>query len=33
MPFGVGTARRGWMDAPHVINAWPLPGLLEFLAR
>jgi DNA polymerase (family X) len=33
MPFGVGTARRGWMDAPHVINAWPLPALLEFLAR
>lgn len=33
MPFGVGTARRGWTDARHVINAWPLPTLLEFLAR
>lgn len=33
MPFGVGTARRGWMDAVHVINAWPLARLLGFLAR
>jgi DNA polymerase (family 10) len=33
MPFGVGTARRGWMEADHVINAWPLATLLEFLAR
>ena len=33
MPYGVGVARRGWMDAAHVINAWPLTTLLEFLAR
>lgn len=33
MPYGVGVARRGWMDAAHVINAWPLETLLEFLAR
>jgi DNA polymerase (family X) len=33
MPYGVGTARRGWMDAQHVINTWPLSTLLGFLAR
>lgn len=33
MPCGVGVARRGWMDAAHVINAWPLETLLDFLAR
>lgn len=33
MPYGVGVARRGWMDAAHVINTWPLATLLEFLAR
>jgi DNA polymerase (family 10) len=32
MPYGVGTARRGWTDAAHVINTWPLATLLEFLA-
>ncbi|HEV2356957.1 MAG TPA: DNA polymerase/3'-5' exonuclease PolX [bacterium] len=33
MPYGVGVARRGWMDAAQVINAWPLATLLEFLGR
>jgi DNA polymerase (family 10) len=33
MPYGVGVARRGWMDAAHVVNAWPLAALLAFLAR
>ena len=33
MPYGVGVARRGWMDAAHVVNAWPLATLLAFLAR
>ncbi|HEV2439638.1 MAG TPA: DNA polymerase/3'-5' exonuclease PolX [bacterium] len=33
MPYGVGVARRGWMTAAQVLNAWPLTTLLEFLAR
>jgi DNA polymerase (family 10) len=33
MLYGVGVARRGWMDAAHVLNAWPLPALIDFLAR
>jgi len=33
MPYGVGAARRGWMEATQIINAWPLATLLEFLAR
>jgi len=33
MPYGVGVARRGWMTAAQVLNAWPLTALLEFLAR
>ncbi len=33
MAYGVGTARRGWVEAPQVINTWPLGRLLEFLAR
>ncbi|HEV2281864.1 MAG TPA: PHP domain-containing protein, partial [bacterium] len=33
MPYGVGVARRGWMDAAQVLNAWPLAALLDFLAR
>jgi DNA polymerase (family 10) len=33
MPYGIGVARRGWMDAAHVINTWPLETLFDFLAR
>ncbi len=33
MEYGIGTARRGWVEAPQVINAWPLDRLLEFLGR
>ena len=33
LPYGVGTARRGWVEAARVINAWPLPTLLAFLDR
>lgn len=33
MEYGVGTARRGWVEAAHVINAWPLERLLGFLGR
>jgi DNA polymerase (family X) len=32
MPYGVGVARRGWVDAAHVLNAWPLTALLAFLS-
>jgi len=31
MEYGVGVARRGWVEAPSVINTWPLPRLLAFL--
>ncbi|NPV93290.1 MAG: DNA polymerase/3'-5' exonuclease PolX [Firmicutes bacterium] len=31
--FGVMTARRGWVSADRVINAWPLDKLLEWLNR
>jgi hypothetical protein len=27
MLFAVGTARRGWVEARHVVNALPLEGL------
>lgn len=33
MEYGIGTARRGWVEAPQVINTWPLDRLLEFLGR
>ncbi len=31
MDYGIGTARRGWVEAPSVINTWPLRQLLDFL--
>ncbi|MBD3293743.1 MAG: PHP domain-containing protein, partial [Armatimonadia bacterium] len=31
MRFGVLTARRGWVEAPSVINTWPLEDLLAWL--
>jgi DNA polymerase (family X) len=31
--YGVGQARRGWLTAGDVINAWPLPRLREFLRK
>jgi DNA polymerase (family X) len=33
MPYGVGTARRGWLNADDVINCWPLDRLLDFLRK
>ncbi|HEY6791377.1 MAG TPA: DNA polymerase/3'-5' exonuclease PolX [Trebonia sp.] len=30
MPYGVGTAQRGWLTADDVINTWPLDRLREF---
>jgi DNA polymerase (family 10) len=33
MPYGIGTAQRGWLTAEDVINAWPLERLLDFFAK
>jgi len=33
MPYGVGTAQRGWLTSEHVINTWPLDRLLAFLDK
>lgn len=33
MIFGVGVARRGWLERSHVVNAWPLGRLREWLSR
>ena len=33
MPYGVGTAQRGWLTAGDVINAWPLDRLRAFLRK
>ncbi len=33
MPYGVGTAQRGWLTPDDVINAWPLDQLRVFLAK
>jgi DNA polymerase (family 10) len=30
MPYGVGTAQRGWLEPDDVINCWPLEKLLAF---
>jgi len=31
--FGVGVARRGWVEARSVINTWQVPELLNWLAQ
>jgi DNA polymerase (family 10) len=33
MPYGVGTAQRGWLTADDVINTWPLTRLLGFFDK
>jgi DNA polymerase (family 10) len=33
MPYGVGTAQRGWLTADDVINTWPLDKLRAFLRK
>jgi len=33
MEFGVGTARRGWVESKNVLNTLPLNDLLAFLRR
>jgi len=33
LPYGVGTAQRGWLTPDDVINTWPLDRLRAFLAQ
>lgn len=33
LPFGILTARRGWLEEDDVINAWPLERLTAFLKK
>ena len=33
MRFGVGTARRGWVEPRHVLNTRPVDAVREFIAR
>ncbi len=33
MPYGVGTAQRGWLTPDDVINTWPLGKLRAFLRQ
>jgi DNA polymerase (family X) len=33
MPYGVGTAQRGWLTPDDVINTWPLEQLRPFLRK
>jgi DNA polymerase (family 10) len=31
--YGVATAQRGWATANHIVNTWPLPKLMAFVAE
>jgi DNA polymerase (family 10) len=33
MPYGTGTAQRGWLTPDDVINTWPLGRLRAFLRK
>jgi len=33
MRFGVGTARRGWVEPQHVLNTRPLETVLDFVSK
>jgi DNA polymerase (family 10) len=33
MRFGVGTARRGWIEPRHVLNTRPIEEIRAFVAR
>jgi DNA polymerase (family X) len=33
VPYGIGTAQRGWLAPDDVINTWPLDRLLAFFAK
>lgn len=31
--YGIATAQRGWAEAKHIVNTWPLEKLLAYLAH
>jgi DNA polymerase (family 10) len=33
LPFGVSTARRGWVEARNVLNAWAVNDLVDWLKK
>jgi DNA polymerase (family 10) len=33
MRFGIGTARRGWVEPRHVLNSRGIDAVREFIAR
>ena len=33
MDFGLGTARRGWVEPRHVLNTRPLAEVRAFISR
>ncbi|SDX55245.1 DNA polymerase (family 10) [Marininema mesophilum] len=33
IPYGVGTARRGWLEKKDVLNTWPLEKVMERLRK
>jgi len=33
MDYGVGNARRGWVEAPQVVNTWSVERLQQWLSR
>ena len=33
MRFGVGMARRGWLECEDVVNCWPVERVMEFFSR
>jgi DNA polymerase (family 10) len=33
LDYGIATARRGWVSAADVVNAWPLDKVLEWARR
>jgi DNA polymerase (family 10) len=33
VPYGIGTAQRGWLTPDDVINTWPLDRLLAFFRK
>lgn len=33
LPYGIMTARRGWVEAKHVINTWPAEQFINWVKR
>jgi DNA polymerase (family 10) len=31
--YGVGIARKGWLETKDIVNAWPLPQVIHYLNR